>query len=122
MVPDGHATESAHRPADGPSRWDRLLGTEPGDDRASNGTWSGVGHAYWAESFPTRVRGTAVGWLGAMFTAGQILGSGVWTGLIAAHGAIALLIVGCGFAVLQGLSTLLLPNIRPGKELEEVAT
>ncbi len=24
--------------------------------QASNGTWSGVGYAYWAESFPTRIR------------------------------------------------------------------
>jgi NAD(P)-dependent dehydrogenase (short-subunit alcohol dehydrogenase family) len=34
--------------------------------QATNGTWSGAGYAYQAESFPTRVRGTAVGFLGAM--------------------------------------------------------
>ena len=49
--------------------------------QVSNGTWSGVGYAYWVESFPTRVRGTPIGWLGAMFAAGLIVGSGVWTGL-----------------------------------------
>ena len=27
----------------------------------TNGAWSGAGYAYWAESFPTRVRGTAIG-------------------------------------------------------------
>ena len=89
--------------------------------QASNGTWSGVGYAYWTESFPTRVRGTAVGWLGAMFAAGLIIGPGVWTALIAAQGAITFLIVGGGFAALQAASSLLLPHIRPGQELEDIA-
>lgn len=87
-----------------------------------NGTWSGTGYAYWAESFPTRVRGTAVGWLGAMFTGGLIIGSLVWTVLIGALGAVTLLIVGVGFALLQTLASFALPNIPPGKELEDVAT
>jgi MFS family permease len=90
--------------------------------QATNGTWSGVGYAYWAESFPTRVRGTAVGWLGAMFAAGLIIGSGVWTALISAAGATTFLIVGAGFAVLQVAGSLWLPHIRPGQELEEIAT
>lgn len=90
--------------------------------QAMNGTWSGTGYAYWAESFPTRVRGTAVGWLGAMFTAGLIIGSGVWTLLIGGLGAVTFLIVGGGFALLQLCSVFLLPHIQPGRELEEVAT
>jgi MFS family permease len=90
--------------------------------QATNGTWSGVGYAYWAESFPTRVRGTAVGWLGAMFAAGLIIGSGVWTVLIAPWGAVTLLIVGGGFAVLQLAGALTLPHIKPGQELEDIAT
>src|SRR5262249_55782244 len=36
----------------------------------TNGTWSGAGYAYQAESFPTRVRGAAVGFLGAMMAGG----------------------------------------------------
>ena len=90
--------------------------------QATNGTWSGTGYAYWAESFPTRVRGTAIGWLGAMFTGGLIIGSGIWTALIGSEGARTLLIVGGGFAVLQLASSFLLPHIKPGQELEEVAT
>jgi MFS family permease len=90
--------------------------------QVTNGTWSGTGYAYWAESFPTRVRGTAVGWLGAMFTGGLIIGSGIWTILIGVSGAKTMLIVGGGFAVLQLAATFLLPHIRPGQELEEVAT
>ncbi len=90
--------------------------------QVTNGTWSGTGYAYWAESFPTRVRGTAVGWLGAMFTAGLIIGSGIWTALIGSEGARTMLIVGGGFAVLQLISSFMLPAIRPGQELEDVAT
>jgi MFS family permease len=90
--------------------------------QATNGTWSGTGYAYWAESFPTRVRGTAVGWLGAMFTGGLIIGSGVWTLIIGPLGAVTLLYVGAGFALLQLGASLLLPHIPPGQELEDVAT
>lgn len=61
--------------------------------QATNGTWSGAGYAYWAESFPTRVRGTAIGWLGAMFSCGLIIGSGIWTALIGSSGAVTFLIV-----------------------------
>jgi MFS family permease len=90
--------------------------------QVTNGTWSGTGYAYWAESFPTRVRGTAVGWLGAMFTGGLIIGSGIWTILIGSEGARTMLIVGGGFAILQLASTFMLPHIRSGQVLEEVAT
>lgn len=90
--------------------------------QVSNGTWSGTGYAYWAESFPTRVRGTAIGWLGGMYAAGLILGSGVWTAMIGPVGAVTFLAVGAGFALLQAAATLLLPHIKPGQELEEVAT
>jgi hypothetical protein len=38
-----------------------------------------------------------------------------------ARGAITLLIVGAGFAVLQAGLTLLSPHIKPGQELEEIA-
>ncbi len=89
----------------------------------SNGTWSGVGYAYWAESFPTRVRGTAIGWLGAMFSGGLLIGSGVWTALI---GRLPPLVVwyavALGFSVIQLLLTFTLPNIKPGQELEDIAT
>jgi len=90
--------------------------------QVSNGTWSGVGYTYWAESFPTRVRGTAVGWLGAMFSGGLLLGSGVWTLLIGHVPDLAVwYAVAVGFSVLQLLFTLWLPRIPPGRELEEIA-
>jgi MFS family permease len=90
--------------------------------QATNGTWSGAGYAYWAECFPTRVRGTAIGWLGSMFTGGLIIGSLLWTGLISVTSATVtwvVIAVAIGFA--QGLSTLALPKVPPGRELEELA-
>lgn len=89
----------------------------------SNGTWSGVGYAYWAESFPTRVRGTAIGWLGAMFSGGLLLGSGVWTALIGNFSPVIVwYVVALGFSVIQLLLTFTLPHIPAGQELEEIAT
>jgi hypothetical protein len=57
-----------------------------------------------------------------MFTGGLIIGSAVWTALIGPLGAVTLLIVGGGFAVLQLAASFLLPHIPPGQELEEIAT
>ena len=91
--------------------------------QATNGTWSGAGYAYWAECFPTRVRGTAIGWLGSMFTGGLIVGSLLWTALVSVTSAtVTWLIIAVGIGCLQGLSTLVLPKIRPGQELEDLVT
>lgn len=91
--------------------------------QATNGTWSGAGYAYWAECFPTRVRGTAIGWLGSMFTVGLIIGSLLWTALVSVTTlTITWLIIAVGLGFAQGLSTLALPKIPPGRELEELVT
>ncbi|MBV8526627.1 MAG: MFS transporter [Acetobacteraceae bacterium] len=90
--------------------------------QATNGTWSGAGYAYWAECFPTRVRGTAIGWLGAMLTAGFIIGTLLWTTLI---GVTSPRITWLVIAVLIGFgewTALLLPRIRPGQTLEQIVT
>ena len=88
----------------------------------TNGAWSGAGYAYWAESFPTRVRGTAIGWLGAMAALGLILGTLIWTILISMTSpAVIWLVVAVALAFGQW-ATLLLPRIKPGQELEAVAT
>ncbi len=90
--------------------------------QVTNGTWSGAGYAYQAESFPTRVRGTAVGFLGAMFAGGLLIGSALWTILVTfATPTVAWLVIAVGLALGQWL-TLLLRRIPPGKELEEIAT
>ncbi len=91
--------------------------------QATNGTWSGAGYSYQAESFPTRVRGTAIGWMSSMFVGGLIIGSLLWTLVIStAGGTAAWLVVGVVLGFAQGLSTFLLPDIRPGQELEAIAT
>ena len=88
--------------------------------QVTNGTWSGAGYAYQAESFPTRVRGTAVGFLGAMFAGGLLIGSALWTILVTiATPIVAWLIIAVGLALGQWM-TLLLRRIPPGQELEEI--
>jgi MFS family permease len=90
--------------------------------QVTNGTWSGAGYAYQAESFPTRVRGTAVGFLGAMFAGGLLLGSALWTLLISVTTpTVTWLVIAVGLALGQWL-TLLLRRIPPGRELEAIAT
>ena len=89
--------------------------------QATNGTWSGAGYAYWAEAFPTRVRGTAIGWLGSMFALGLIIGTALWTILISVTTPMVTWFV---IAVVLGFgewTTLLLPRIEPGQQLEAVA-
>lgn len=91
--------------------------------QATNGTWSGAGYSYQAESFPTRVRGTAIGWMGSMFVGGLIIGSVIWTVVISAtNGTVAWLVVGVILGFGQGIATFLLPEIEPGQELEAIAT
>ncbi len=90
--------------------------------QATNGTWSGAGYAYQGESFPTRVRGTAIGFLGAMQVLGFIIGTAIWTSLIGtAGGTVTWLVVAVGGAVGLWL-TLLLREIPPGQDLEAIAT
>jgi len=90
--------------------------------QVTNGAWSGAGYAYWAESFPTRVRGTAIGWLGAMSALGLILGTLLWTILISMTSpAVTWFVIAVVFGFGQW-TTLLLPRIKPGQELEAVAT
>jgi MFS family permease len=88
----------------------------------TNGAWSGAGYAYWAESFPTRVRGTAIGWLGAMSALGLILGTLLWTVFISISSpAVTWFMVAVVFGFGQW-TVLLLPRIEPGQELEAIAT
>ncbi|MFZ0214793.1 MAG: MFS transporter [Candidatus Dormiibacterota bacterium] len=90
--------------------------------QATNGTWSGAGYAYWAETFPTRVRGTAIGWLGATFTFGQIVGTLLWTLLIGTAGpTVTWLVIAVAFGCCQ-TTALLLRRVPPHQELEQIAT
>jgi MFS family permease len=90
--------------------------------QVTNGTWSGAGYAYQAESFPTRVRGTAVGFLGAMFAGGILLGAALWTLLMTVSTpTVTWLVIAVGAAFGQWL-TIFLRQIPPGMALEEIVT
>lgn len=90
--------------------------------QATNGTWSGAGYSYQAESFPTRVRGLAIGWMSSMFVGGLMIGSLLWTILVSSTNyTVAWVVIGVVLGLAQGVSTLLLPNIKPGQELEAIA-
>ncbi|WP_428395017.1 MFS transporter [Lichenicoccus sp.] len=89
--------------------------------QATNGTWSGAGYAYQGESFPTRVRGTAIGFLSAMQVLGFVIGTLIWTGLSQTSTPTITWLV---LAVLVSLglwTTLLLRRIPPHQELEEIS-
>jgi MFS family permease len=88
--------------------------------QATNGTWSGAGYAYQGESFPTRFRGTAVGFLSAVQVLGFVIGSVLWT-ILAGFGKPVLtwLIIATGVS-LGMWTTLMLRKIPPGQELEAI--
>jgi predicted MFS family arabinose efflux permease len=89
--------------------------------QATNGTWSGAGYAYQGESFPTRLRGTAVGFLGAVQVLGFILGSLLWAGLSSfAKPTLTWLVVATGMS-LGMWTSVLLRKIPPGQELEAIS-
>lgn len=89
--------------------------------QVTNGTWSGAGYSYQSEVFPTRIRGTAVGWMGAMQVGGQLLGTALWIILTASTTLVVTwIVIAVVIGVLQGISTFFLPNIKPGQELENI--
>lgn len=90
--------------------------------QVTNGTWSGAGYAYQAESFPTRVRGTAVGFLGAIFAGGLLIGAGIWTILTTFTTETTAWVVVAVVLALGQLLTLALRRIPPGQELEAIST
>ncbi|CAI9120346.1 MFS transporter [Brytella acorum] len=89
--------------------------------QATNGTWSGAGYAYQGESFPTRMRGTAIGFLSAMQVLGFVLGTILWT-FLSNHYApdvtwlVLTVFVPCGLVI-----TFLFRDIPPGQELEDIS-
>jgi MFS family permease len=89
--------------------------------QATNGTWSGAGYAYQGESFPTRIRGTAVGFLSAVQVLGFVIGSILWT-VLAGFGKPMLTWLVIATGVSLGMwTTLILRRIPPGLELEAIS-
>lgn len=89
--------------------------------QATNGTWSGAGYAYQGESFPTRIRGSAVGFLSAIQVLGFVAGSTLWAAM-SYFGSPTLTWSVVSVATSLGMwSTLALRHIPPGQELEAIA-
>jgi len=89
--------------------------------QATNGTWSGAGYAYQGESFPTRIRGTAVGFLSAVQIIGFLVGTMLWTLLSATSTPDVLWLVVAVILPLGLWATLFLRKIPPGQELEKIS-
>ena len=91
--------------------------------QVTNGTWSGVGYTYWAESFPTRVRGTVIGFLTGWFNFSNFAGSLIYTVLVVLfiHSPILIWII-LGVIMSAGqLSAFALRNIKSGQSLEDIS-
>jgi MFS family permease len=88
--------------------------------QATNGTWSGAGYAYQGESFPTRLRGTAIGFLSAMQVMGFVVGSVLWIGVSTYGQPVLTWLVVATLMSLGMWCTLLLRRITPGQELEAI--
>lgn len=89
--------------------------------QATNGTWSGAGYAYQGESFPTRIRGTAVGFLSAVQIVGFVLGTMLWTVFSATSKQEFLWLVVAVILPLGLWATFFLREIPPGQELEQIS-
>jgi predicted MFS family arabinose efflux permease len=89
--------------------------------QATNGTWSGAGYAYQGESFPTRIRGTAVGFLSAVQIVGFLFGTMLWTVYSATSTPDFLWLVVAVILPLGLWATFFLRKIPPGQELEQIS-
>jgi len=84
----------------------------------SNGVWSAPGYAYQSECFPTRIRGTAIGFLCAMLVMGFVVGSLLWTAVSQFNNPTLTWLVVAVAGALPTWVTLFLRRIEPGQDLE----
>jgi MFS family permease len=89
--------------------------------QVTNGVWAAAGYAYQSECFPTRVRGTAIGFLTAMLVFGFVLGSLLWAAMSHLGNPTATWLVVAVAMSLGMWTTFLLRRIEPGQELDAVA-
>ncbi|MCB8875257.1 MFS transporter [Acidisoma silvae] len=89
--------------------------------QVTNGTWASAGYAYQAESFPTRMRGTAVGFLSAMQVLGFVIGTLLWTLLSdKTTPTVTWLVLAVGVSI--GMcAVIFLRHIKPNQELEAIS-
>ncbi|WP_052130746.1 MFS transporter [Erwinia typographi] len=86
--------------------------------QVTNGIWASAGYVYQSESFPTNVRGTAIGFLSSMMVLGFVLGSLLWTLASSLHSTSATWIIVAVVGSLGMWFTLFLKDIRPGQDID----
>nr|WP_240155581.1 MFS transporter [Pantoea multigeneris] len=84
----------------------------------TNGIWAAAGYVYQSESFPTHVRGTAIGILSAMMVLGFMLGSALWTLASSLNSPSATWIIVAVLGSLGTWLTLRLKHIEPGQDID----
>lgn len=86
--------------------------------QVANGIWASAGYVYQSESFPTAVRGTAIGFLSSMMVLGFVLGSLLWTLATTLHSTSATWIIVAVVGSLGMWFTLLLKDIKTGQDID----
>lgn len=86
--------------------------------QVTNGIWASAGYVYQSESFPTHVRGTAIGFLSSMMVLGFVLGSLLWTLASSLHSTSATWIIVAVVGSLGMWFTLFLKDIKPGQDID----
>ncbi|WP_158781320.1 MFS transporter [Pantoea sp. BAV 3049] len=86
--------------------------------QVTNGIWASAGYVYQSESFPTAVRGTAIGFLSSMMVSGFVLGSLLWTLATTLHSTSATWIIVAVVGSLGMWFTLLLKDIKTGQDID----
>lgn len=86
--------------------------------QVTNGIWASAGYVYQSESFPTRVRGTAIGFLSSMMVLGFVLGSLLWTLASSLHNASATWVIVAVIGSIGMWATLFLKEIKTGQDID----
>ena len=86
--------------------------------QVTNGIWASAGYVYQSESFPTRVRGTAIGFLSSMMVLGFVLGSLLWTLASSLNNASATWVIVAVIGSLGMWATLFLKEIKTGQDID----
>lgn len=92
--------------------------------QVTNGVWSGTGYAYWAESFPTRVRGTLMGFLAGWFNFSTFAGALIYTILVvffSSNPTLIWIIMAIGLSIGE-IFSVALRKIKPGELLEDISS
>ncbi len=86
--------------------------------QVTNGIWAAAGYVYQSESFPTHIRGTAIGFLSSMMVLGFVLGSLLWSIVTQMNNPSLTWIIVAVLGSLGMWLTLFLNDIKPGQDID----